>query len=162
MKNYKIEIKWAVIFVIAQLLWMVLEKSLGLYEENIAKHETFSNFFALVAFAVYIVALLDKRRTDYDGYMSYMEGFKSGVIISAIVTALVPLTQYIVSGIIAPEYFPNMIAYSVEQGILSQEAAEANFNMKSYIIQSLVFTPIAGIVTTAVVMIFIKKKRVRA
>lgn len=159
MKNYKIEIKWAVIFIVAQIIWMFLEKTFGLYEDHIDQHVIYTNFFAIVAFMIYIFALLDKRKVDFGGYMTYMEGFRSGIIISGVVTLFVPLTQYIVSGVIAPEYFPNMIAHTVEQGQMTQTEAEEYFNMKNYIIQSLIFTPIAGIVTTAIVMIFIKKNR---
>lgn len=159
MSKYKTEIKWAIIFIMAQLAWMIMEKSLGFYEARIEQHAIITNFFALVAFVVYALALLEKRKKDYQGNMTYLQGFVSGIIISLIVTLFVPLTQFLVSGVIAPEYFPNMISYSVETGKMSQSDAEDLFNMKSYIFQSLIFTPVAGLVTTALLMIFIRTKK---
>ena len=41
---------------------------------------------------------------------------------------------------------------------MTPEAAEANFNLKSYMIQALVGTPIMGLLTTAVVAMFTARK----
>jgi hypothetical protein len=113
MKKIKIEIKWAIIFVVMTLIWMVLEKLVGLHDEHIDKHPIYTNFIAIPAIAIYVFALLDKRKNFYKGAMTYKQGFITGLIITAIVTVLSPLTQYITSTIITPEYFPNMINYSV-------------------------------------------------
>ena len=68
--------------------------------------------------------------------MSYKEGFISGLIISIILMIFAPLTQAITSNIITPDYFANVIQYSVETGYhTSLEEAEAYFNLKNYIIQ---------------------------
>ena len=55
-------------------------------------------------------------------------------------------------------YFSNMIKYTVEQGEMSQAEAESFFNLKSYISQVLIATPIMGIVTSAIVALFTRKK----
>jgi len=72
-------------------------------------------------------ALLDKRKNFYKGTRIYKQGFITGLIINGIVTLLSPLTQYITSTINTPEYFQNMISYSVETGKLTQEEAEEYF-----------------------------------
>ena len=113
MKRISIEIKWALIFVIIQLLWMLLERVAGLHGENIDKHAMFTNFFAIPAIAVYLIALLDKRKNHYGGFMTYGQGFISGVIITVIVTILSPLTQYIICTVISPDYFRNATEYAV-------------------------------------------------
>ena len=158
MKKIRIEIKWAIIFVLMQLAWMLLEKLMGLHSEYIDKHPVYTNFIAIPAVIIYVLALLDKRNNAFNGKMTYMQGFFSGLIITLIVTILGPLTQYITSTIITPEYFPNVINYSVESGKMTQEAAEDYFNLRSYIVQVLIGTPIMGIITTAVVAIFTRKK----
>jgi hypothetical protein len=157
MKNIGIEIKWALIFVIIQLLWMLLERVAGLHSENIDKHAMFTNFFAIPAIAVYVVALLDKRKNHYGGFMTYGQGFISGVIITVIVTILSPLTQYIICTVISPDYFRNATEYAVSSGKLTQEAAEIYFSLKSYIIQGLIGAPIMGLITTAIVALFTRK-----
>lgn len=158
MKKIAIEIKWIILFITIQLLWMLGERVAGLHDENIDKHYIVTNFFAIVAIAVYVVALFDKRKNSFKGKMTWKQGFISGLIITAGVTLLTPFSQYITSAIITPNYFNNMISYSVENEKMTQEAAEAYFNMKSYIIQSSIFAPLMGIVTSAVVAIFTRKK----
>ena len=158
MKKIKIEIKWAILFVIMLLLWMIIERIAGLYNEHINKHAIYTNFVAIPAIAMYVAALLDKRKNFYNGVMSYKQGFITGLIITIIVTVLTPLTQYIASTFIAIDYFPNIITYSVTNDKMTQEAAEKYFNMRSYIVQGLIGTPIMGIVTTAIVAIFTKTK----
>lgn len=157
MNKFKIEIKWSIIFIIMMLLWMVMERIAGLHDVHIDKHAIYTNFVAIPAIIVYVLALLDKRKNFYDGEMTYMQGFISGIIISIIVTIFSPLTQYITSTIITPDYFANVINYSVSQGMMTQTEAEEYFNLKSYIIQVLIGTPIMGIVTAAIVAIFTRK-----
>ena len=158
MNKFKIEIKWAIIFIVMMLLWMVLERLTGLHDVHIDKHPIYTNFVAILAILVYVLALLDKRKNFYNGVMSYKQGFMAGLIITLIVTAFSPLTQYITSTIISPEYFTNVINYSVNEGLMSQTEAEEYFNLKSYLVQVIIFTPIMGIVTTAIVAIFTKSK----
>jgi hypothetical protein len=158
MKSIKTEVKWAFIFIVMMLAWMLMEKLTGLYSENIEWHPVVTNFVAIPAITVYVLALLDKRKKDYNGVMTYGQGFKSGLIITLIVTLFTPLTQYLTTEVIAPEYFPNAIAYTVDNGFMTQSDAEAFFNLKSYMIQSTIGAPIMGIVTTAIVAIFTRKK----
>jgi hypothetical protein len=161
MKTRRIEVKWAVIFCVMQLLWMLIEKLTGLYDEHIDKHHIYTNFIAIPSIAIYVLALLDKRKNFYDGIMSYKQGFVSGLVITLVVTVLSPLVQYVISSLIAPEYFPNIIKYSVEEGKMTQAAAESYFNLKSYIQQVLIGTPIMGIITTAIVALFTIRKNKR-
>jgi hypothetical protein len=158
MKTIKTEIKWAVIFIIMTLAWMVLELLTGLNDKYISKHEIFTNFIAIPAIAVYVFALLDKRNNYYNGAMNYKQGFISGLIITAIITIFSPLTQFITSTIITPAYFTNVINYTVETGKMTRDAAEDFFNLKNYIIQGLIGAPVMGIITTAIVAYFVKRK----
>lgn len=157
LKQISIEIKWAVIFIIMTLLWMLLERLVGLHDVYIDKHPIFTNIIAIPAIAVYVLALRNKRKSYYNGKMTYMQGFISGLIITFIVTVLSPVTQIITSYVITPHYFSNVINYSVTNGLMNQEAAEAYFNIKSYIIQGLMGASIMGTITAAIVAIFTKK-----
>lgn len=159
MAKIKLEIKWALIFVAMSLLWMLLEKLVGLHGTHIDKHMYLTNLFAIPAIIVYVLALKDKKKKDYNGHMTYKQGLISGLIITFIVALLSPLTQWIISTIITPEYFPNVIAYSVETGYHnSLEEAEAYFNLPNYIKQSTIGALIMGTVTSAIVAIFVWTK----
>ena len=74
MNKYKVEIKWAIIFFVVSLLWMVFERAVGLHDEHIDKHMIYTNFFAIPAILVFVMALLDKRKTSYGGKMTYKQG----------------------------------------------------------------------------------------
>lgn len=157
MKKFAIEIKWAFIFVLVQLAWMYFEKLMGWHDENIARHAVYTNFFAIPAIIVYVLGLRDKRENYFDGQMTWMQGFVSGVVISLVVAVLTPVSQYIISTWITPDYFDNIIAYSVEQGELTIEEAQKHFNMSSYILQGVFGAMVMGVVTSAVVALFLKK-----
>jgi uncharacterized membrane protein YvlD (DUF360 family) len=158
MGKFRIEIKWAIIFALATLLWMVLEKSMGWHDVLIEKHAIYTNFFAIIAIAVYVLALLDKRKVDYNGKMDWKQGFISGIILSVMIAVISPITQYITSTLITPDYFTNVINFVVDSGKMDREAAESYFNVKSYILQSLFGALTMGIVTSAIVAFFVKKQ----
>lgn len=157
MEKYKLEIKWALLFSVMMLLWMLLEKLTGLHDTHIDKHIIYTNFMAIPAIVIYVLALLDKRNNYHGGKMNYKQGFLSGLIITLIVTLLSPLVMYISLTMITPDFFNNMIEYVVEEGNMTREAAEGYFNLNSYLIQGLIGTPIMGILTTAIVAFFTKK-----
>jgi len=158
MGKYKIEIKWAFIFIGMMLLWMLLERLVGLHDQHIDKHMIYTNFVAIPSIIIYVFALLDKRKNFYNGKMTYLQAFISGLVITFIVTIFTPLSQYITSTIITPEYFANAIDYSVKTGMMNQGDAEEYFNLNSYIKQSVIGAPIMGILTSAIVAIFVRKK----
>jgi hypothetical protein len=107
-----------------------------------------------------VLALREKKKKFYGGEITYGQGMICGIIISVIIALLTPLTQWITSYVITPEYFPNVIKRSVELGYYpTTEAAAANFNYRNYAIQGTIGALVMGIVTTAIAMIFIRNKR---
>ncbi len=158
MQKFKTEIKWGLIFMGVTLVWMLLERLVGLHSTHIDKHATYTNLFALVAIAVYVFALRDKRGRDYAGKMTYKEGLISGFIISIIVGVLSPVGQLLTAYVISPHYFSNAISHGVANGLTTQIEAEAYFNIKNYIFISTLSAPIMGMLTSAVVAFFVKSK----
>ncbi|MEO2129184.1 MAG: DUF4199 domain-containing protein [Christiangramia sp.] len=159
MKKFAIEIKWGIIFTIVALLWMFLEKQLGWHDELIAKQAIYTNFFGIIAIIVYVLAIRDKKKNFYQGDMTWTQGFISGMVVSIVVAILSPLAQYISLEVISPEYFPNVIDYAVENGKMTRKNAEAYFNLKSYIIQSFFFSLVVGIVTSAIIALFLRSRK---
>jgi hypothetical protein len=160
MNNLKIEFKWAVVFSVVGLIWMALEKTTGLHSTNIDYHIYLTNLFAIPAIWVMILALRDKRNNFYNGNITYIEGFISGFFLSLFIASISPLTQYITSYIISPEYFPNVIKRSVEIGYYAtKQEAEANFNYPNYALKGAIGSLVMGIVTSSIVMLFFKTKK---
>jgi hypothetical protein len=162
MKNLKIEIKWAIIFSVVSLLWMLLEKLCGLHGKYIDYHLYLTNLFAIPAIIVMVMALKDKKKSFYGGQMNYKQGLISGIVLSVIIALISPLTQWITSYVITPEYFPNVIKRSVEIGYFKTTAeAEANFNYQNYAIQGAIGALVMGVVTIAIAMIFLRTKKAK-
>ena len=61
--KHKTEIKWAIIFAVVMLLWITLEKLVGLHSEHIDKHPIYTNFFSFIAFFHFFVLLLNNLIT---------------------------------------------------------------------------------------------------
>ena len=158
MKKFSTEITWSLIFIVMMLLWMLMEKLTGLHDVNIDMHPIVTNLVAIPAILIYVLALLDKRKKYYGGSMTYLQGFTTGVIMTVIITLFTPLIQYITSVYITPDYFTNVIAYTVEKGEMTQEEAEEYFNLINYMIMSLYGSFVMGLITTSIVAIFTKKK----
>jgi hypothetical protein len=157
MKKYATEIKWGLIFCAAALGWMVFEKAMGWHGPKIEQHPYMTNIFAVVAITVYVFALREKRQ-QLGGQMTWKQGFMSGLIISIVVALFSPLTQWITHALISPAYFPNAIAYSVDVGYYdSPEAAAEYFNLQSYMMQGGIGAIIMGVVTSAIVALFLRR-----
>ena len=159
MNKVSIEIKWGVIFTIVALLWMVFEKAMGWHDVLIAKHAIYTNFFGILAVLIFILAIRDKKTNFYNGVMTWRQGFVAGLVVTIVITILSPLSQFITSTYITPNYFENVIAYSTQTKVMTQEQAEAYFNLKSYIIQATFGALVMGVVTSAVVAWFLKSKK---
>ncbi|MEL6842716.1 MAG: DUF4199 domain-containing protein [Bacteroidota bacterium] len=157
MNKYRTEIKWGLIFTGMMLLWMIGESLTGLHDEHIDKHPIFTNLILFPAIIIFVLALREKRDKDLNGKMTWMQGFIAGLIISVVVAILSPLTQYIIHGIISPQYFENAIAYSVESGNATQEEADRFFNLSSYFIQGAIGAIFMGMITSAIVALFVRK-----
>ncbi len=158
MKNYTTEIKWGIIFFVVSLLWMYFEKAMGWHDQLIAKHAIYTNFFGILAIAIYFFAIAEKRKRFFHGKMNWKQGFASGIILTIVIAVLSPIGQYITSYFITPDYFGNAINYSVETERMSRENAEDYFNLNSYIIQAVAGTLMMGVVSAAVVALLLKRK----
>jgi hypothetical protein len=156
MKNFQIEIKWGLIFILSGLVWMGMEKSLGWHDALLEQHASLTMFYAPIAIALYVFALRDKKKSYFNGKMTYLQGLISGLVITLVVVILTPLSQYISHEYISPDYFPNIQKLSVEKGEMTQEEAEIHFSLMSYIQQSVVFAAFMGLLTSAIVAIFTK------
>ena len=158
MKKIAIEIKWGIIFTISGLLWMYLEKSLGWHDVLIAKQPIYTMLFSIIAIIVFVLAIKDKKTNYFENSMDWKQGFLSGCIVSLIVALLSPISQFITSEFISPNYFQNAIKFATDNNRMQLEEAQAYFNLKSYIFQGAYGALSMGIVTSAIVAFFMKSK----
>ena len=158
MKKFSIEIKWGIQFSIVTLVWMILEKSVGLHDEYIAKQAIYTNLFGIVAVVIYFLALRDKKKNDYAGSMDWKHGFISGLILSFMIAVLNPFVQYITFTYITPDFFANITNYAVSHNIQTQQQAEIFFSLKSYTLQGIFNALSMGVITAALVALLVKTK----
>lgn len=157
MKFRLIEVKWAAVFMLMGLLWMLLERATGLHDEHIDKHAIYTNLVTIPAILIYLLALLEKRKNDYHGFISYKQAFMSGLVITLLVTLLTPLSQWITLELITPHYFENAIAYGIKIGQDEKELL-GYFNFNNYLLLSILAAPVMGLITSALVSLFVMKK----
>lgn len=158
MKTFKIEIKWAFIFAAMFLLWMTIEKLAGLHDKYIEQQQFVTMLILIPSVIIYVLAIMDKKKNFYAGNITYKKSFLGGLMLTLFVVILSPINQLITSYIITPEYFTNVIEHTVKSGLFTQEQAEGKFNIKSYILTSIVGGLVTGIIFSLIISIFIKSK----
>ena len=157
MKKFAIEIKWGIRYAFLWILWLFIEKSSGYYESKISDYALYSMLFTFVTIFVYYVAIKEKKKDFFNDEMSWKQGCVTGIFLTIVMAVLTPFCQIIFHKAIAPEFFPNMIEYSVSKGN-SKEVAENYFNLSSFIIQNIFSTLSLGVVISAVVALFLQTK----
>ena len=159
MKNFSIEIKWALRFTLLTLAWAIGEKFIGLHDEHINNYGMCSFLFVFPAVLFFFQAINEKKKYVYNNSMTFRQGFIGGVILSFIISLLNPLAQLVIYKSITPHFFDTIIAYKVKSGYLTLEHANAHFNLKTYMIESTFIGLSKGIITGAIVSLFIRNKK---
>jgi len=157
MYKFRIEIKWALILMIVSLAWKGMENRVGLHGPRIDQQMKYSLIYGAVAFIIYTMALRDKKHNFYNGLMNWQQGFISGVILSFIIALFSPVSQMIVHKIIAPSYLQNAIAHGISMGG-NEEFLRSYYNLKAQIIYAFVESLSFGMITSALIAYFIRKK----
>lgn len=158
LETYKIEIKWALILLIATLIWMVGEKLSGLHDQYLYYQQYLTLLFLIPVIVIYYFALREKKINFYQNEMNYKQGLISGLVMTSIITIFSAPNQYIISTIITPDYFDNVIKYVIEHKMMTEEAAKAQFNLQNYMIKSAVGAAMFGIVINLITAFFLKSK----
>lgn len=158
MKNFAIETKWAINYSIAFMLWMIFEKTIGWHDAEIGNQMLYTNLFAFVGLTVYYFAFQDKKKSFYTNSITFRDGFMFGVYLSGLIAIFAIITQFITYSFITPRYFENLIAEVVRNKKQTLEQAQAFFNYKSFLFQSIFSSLSIGIVTGAIIAYFIKTK----
>jgi hypothetical protein len=138
--------------------WMDLEKIGGFHDSRIEWHPFFTNLVMIPAITFYVMAIR-KKRLQLGGRISYKQAFISGSLMTLFVTLFTPLVIYISVIWISPDFFKNMIQFATEKKLMTATAAHEYFNLKNYMIQSVIATPFMGLITTGIVAIFSSRKK---
>lgn len=158
MKNFAIEIKWAVLLSMATIAFSYLAKYLGYYDAKIAYYQVFSFLIAPLWLVIYYLAIREKKIEFFNSKMDWKRGFVSGIIIAAIATFLAPFGEWYTYEVIAPTYFTDAANFSVENGKMDREQAQTYFSLSSFIMQSIFSTLSGGVVIAGIISFILKSK----
>lgn len=159
MKKFYIEIKWGFIYTLAGFLWSFLEKSLGYHDENIKNQFWIGLLFTPIVFLIFYLALKDKKINFLNNEMTWKQGVISGIFVSIVIALLSPISQVLLYNFISPDYFSNMVKLFVENKRMTQTVAQNYFNLDNYMFQNVYFSLSVGVVTSAIVALFVKNKK---
>ena len=90
--------------------------------------------------------------------MSWQQGLLSGVILAVFAMILTPFALYFSLKYVNPDFFTNMINYSISKG-MKLENAQAMFDITAYMIFATFGTLSFGIIFAAVAAAIVKTKK---
>lgn len=158
MKNYSIELKWAIRFTLLTLAWAIGEKAIGLHDVHIANYGMCSLLFVIPAFLFFYLALSEKKKQFFANEITWKQGFVTGIVLSFLIALLNPFAQYVIYSSITPHFFENIIEYKTKNTTMTLKTAQEIFNLKSYLIQTSFSGLSYGVITGAIVSLFIRNK----
>ena len=133
--SLKIELRFAVLTALIVLLFLIMEFVVGLQDTFIVWHPYVSLLAYFIPVFTYRLALIEKTE-DRFGKLSLAQAFLCGFVITILLCLLIIPVQWLFHQYINPDFFSNMILYAVKTGKQTPENAAVYFNLKSYIIES--------------------------
>lgn len=154
--NLRIELRGAVLISLLMLLWLSFECIVGLQTEYIAYHPYVGMLSLLIPVFVTRQSLMAKRDELRNGF-TFGKAFLSGSIIAVFAAVMAIPVQLAFHYFVNPDFFDDMIAYSVKHGQDPGRAA-SYFNLNSYLFQSVAATLVVGFIISAVAAFFMQVK----
>jgi hypothetical protein len=146
MKKNTLEIKWALVLTLTQLLWIACEKQAGLYTIHIEDYSLYTSLFFFPALVVYSLALHDFRKKQRSETLSYKQGLFTGLRIMYISTMLSPITITI------------RFIFFDQNGILPVDSG-SNSSFLWILITGFIATPVIGFILAAIIPLFFREKK---
>lgn len=159
MKKFAIEIKWAVLITLAIIASAIVEKEMGLYEKPDFSYYVLSTLcFAPIGLLCYVLFYREKKKTHFNGQMTWRQGFFAGMMLTAIIAVLVPIQKNAIHRVIAPELFENTIAQMTANGKRTKAEAEELMNLSSSIYNGIQLVLSSGVVASAALSMLFRTK----
>lgn len=153
-----LELRYALLISFSMLLWLALEALLGLHDKYIAYHPYISMLAVFIPIVFSSMAVKEKRE-NMGGNITFKQAFITGLIITVLTALLAVPSQFIFHYWINPDFFDNMISYTVQHGKSSPAQAAMYFNLTSYIAQSVFGTLLFGSVVALIVALLMRTKK---
>jgi len=149
MRGLSEDLRWGLILSFSGFLWICLEYALGLHSERIELHPVLTNLYAPVAITIMTLAI--RRHRDADGNLSWADGIRAGMVVSAVTSALAVPSLWVFLRYVNPRFFSSMILHAASHGRTVSEA-RAYFNFRTYAAESVVGPLVLGLFTSVIVV----------
>jgi hypothetical protein len=153
----KTEVKYGLIFSLVTFLWISLEYLFGFHTKHIEKHVVVTKFFSFPAVIIMVQNIMQKKR-ELGGKITFGQAFQSGFIMTLIVAMLTPLVYYFFFTFINPGYFEAFRNYAIQLKIATADQAASDFNLKSYLVQSVISAIVMGVLSTSIIGFFARTR----
>ncbi|RZJ65235.1 MAG: DUF4199 domain-containing protein [Flavobacterium sp.] len=159
MKKFSIEIKWGILLTLLLIASAIVEKEMGLYQKPDFTYFLLSPLaFAPFGMFIYVMFYREKKKDYFNGNMNWRQGFFAGLMLTAIVTVLVPVQKNVIHRVIAPELFENTITEMTAKGKRTRVEAEEYANMSSSIYNGMQLVLSSGVVASAMLSLLYRNK----
>ncbi len=153
-----LEFRWAFIVSLFYLLWVILEFEFGLKDKDVHYIMWVTSLVEIPIFLLYLLGINEKKNGYFNGKMKYKHGFNTGFAITVFATILAPINQLIIHKIVFPTFFSEAITSTVNEGALTQENANAFFNLSTFMWLSIVFTFLFGLLFSFIAALILKNR----
>jgi hypothetical protein len=150
-------LRFGIIFVLMQFVWIIGEYLVGLHTTHIQQHYLYTNLVMVPATAIMVWGLI-ARRDELGGELSYVQALGQGALIGVFVGIASIGVHYLFFTHINPNFFADFQRLAVTEGLMTREAAESYFSLSSYAWHTALFSPVAGLLTNAVAGLFLKTR----
>jgi len=130
---------------------------LGFHSTYIDKHVMVSKFFSFPAVIIMVQNIMNKRK-ELGGKITFGQAFQSGFLMTLVIAALTPAVYFLFLSFINPGYFEAFRNYAVESKLATAEQAASDFNMKTFLVQSIISAIVMGVLSSAIIGIFARTK----
>ena len=158
MKDFKVELKWALIYSVTTLIWLIIERYLGLHDEHLDRQLRFMVILGVLYLCIYYFGLRDKKVNFYHGQINFKEDLKFALIMSLIVAVLSLFVQFIFVRTISPDYLSNMANYMVKHGRFTKEGADEFYSVSNQLKNSAYTNLVIGVFFGAICAALHKNK----
>ena len=147
--SLRIELRYAILSALILLLFLILEFVAGFQDTLIAYHPYVSLLAFIIPAFTYRMALIEKIEQKFGKLTLAQAGF-CGLMTTLFFCILVIPVQLAFHQLINPDFFSNMILYAIKTGKQTPEHAALFFNLKTYIIESVLGFFVVGLIISVI------------
>jgi hypothetical protein len=161
------ELRWGLIIGLANLVWLYGSFYLGMHSRGVAWIQVMGIVSILISVAGYVLAHREIIRAEPE--TTFIEGLKSGAIIAGVVAVCAVIVQVGYFKIVNPGWTDYMVEESrrhfEELGVPADKVPEylensrKTFSLGSYAIQASVGAFVIGMISSAITLLFLVRRR---